>query len=192
MDAEVAERAFDQTTKMVLLLGNYEDQNSERFLKNIGKEVGRHGYSALTIKEIQTLFKSRSRTPRQLLHYWLSNVAFVIADDTMPSGVIVELEHALHCGAVVAIISRAHKLECGCRRSTWMTIDYDIHSPNFKVFPYEWDVNNNEKLGETAVDIVNFAETRIQETIKDLQKANELYEKQKINYNEKQNLGNHM
>jgi len=160
--------------KTILLLGNYENPEGEMFLESLKTNIERHfPYYGTTVKKLDSVSALLKKTPRQILHFWLSNFAFVIADDTLPSGEIVELEHCLHCGAVAAIIARGKTKE-ECRRSSWMTIDYHIHSTNFKVFEYEGDIDD-KKITELLGKIIPFAEKRKEEVVKEFEKAHKDY-----------------
>ncbi len=173
IDRKIIETMQKEYEKTVLLLGMYDGGESEQFLETLRLTLERKGeYQGITVKSLGDALKNK--TPRQLLHYFLSNVSFVIADDTYPSGVLTELEYALHCGAIVAIISRGNSKDDGCRRSSWMTLDYDIHTPNFKVFEYSGPVDN-EKINELLEEIIRFVNDRKKNVLEKFKKADSDY-----------------
>lgn len=83
-------------------------------------------------------------TPRQRICWFLSNSVFVIAEDSVPSGEIVELEYCKNIGVTTCILH-----DKNLPRSSWMTLDADIHTSDFKCFRY--DKNNLDSVIDKAI-----------------------------------------
>lgn len=65
--------------KTILLLGNYENPDGEMFLESLKTNIERHfSYYGTTVKKLDSVSALLKKTPRQILHFWLSNFAFVI------------------------------------------------------------------------------------------------------------------
>lgn len=109
-------------------------------------------------------------TFRQKLHLLLSASRFVIIEDSYPSGAILEIGYARNCGTVTIILRK--KGENRIMRSTSMTLDFVIHSPDFEVFYYPQEISLDsdklsreqyKKLIQTIKNGIYWAEQRIKE-----------------------------
>ena len=115
------------TERLDLVLGLYRTKYMKDFLENISLLLQRKGYIPQVVENFKEI---KYDTARQKLHCLLSLCNFVITDDSEASGEIVELEYCRNVGVVTAILSQEK------RRSSWMTLDFEIHSSDFKSFDY--------------------------------------------------------
>lgn len=109
----------------VVLIGSYSDPVL-KIIRECLEETGED----LAPVEARYVKERRGMTPRQKLHAILSVCDFVIAEDSVPCGEMIELEYCRHTGAITAVMHRG-------QRSSFMTLDCDLHSPDFKKFPYK-------------------------------------------------------
>lgn len=133
--------------KTIAVLGSFEGRNKE-FLEELKTILNSKPYSYFVGIVDEISIPKEIKTPRRKLHFILSAVNFVVADDSYPSGEILELEYSRNCGAIVAILSRS-------RRSSWMTLDCSIHSNDFKIFEC-----NDRKLEDVLAEANDWANKR--------------------------------
>ena len=118
--------------RVVIILGGYEKID---LLQAIQTELERMDFVPIVpgvgpFKEL-----NYSETPRQKLHGYTSNAKFVLVEDSKPSGAIIELEYCRHVGVITPIIFEELSSEI-TGRSTFMTLDLEVHSKDFKSFRY--------------------------------------------------------
>ncbi len=121
--------------KYAVILGSYKTPHGRNFFKRVSAVLDDSEIPYTVIKNFEGM---EFETPRKKLHWFLSGAKFVIADDSMACGEIMELEYCRHCGIVTAILTS----ETG-DRSSWMTLDCDIHSKDFRCFEYGKDEVEN-------------------------------------------------
>ncbi len=121
--------------KFVPVLGSYKGKRL-RFLQKISSILQDSGYIPIRMDKMK---KPDFDTARHKLHTYLSTSCFAIVDDSTPSGAIVELEYSRNVGAITVILRPKGK------KSSWMTLDFEIHSLDFKSFDYERE--NMRELG---------------------------------------------
>ena len=116
-------------------------------------------------------------TPRQRIYWFLSNSRFVIAEDSIPSGEMVELEYCKNLGVTTAILHDEN-----LPRSSWMTLDVDIHGADFRCFPY-----NKDNLAEKIKESINWANERnkikkeaFEKSHKEWNEKNKVFENPKV------------
>jgi len=98
-----------------------EDRTGEqKSRRSEGQEPLRQFYTYVS------LFRDAGWTFRQLYHFIIAMARFIIIDDTVPSGAILELAYARDTGTITIILEAE---EDGTKiRSTGMTLDFKIHS----------------------------------------------------------------
>ncbi len=144
--------------KTVIIIGRY-DIKTIKFLNSIKSELMDLGYVPLIVEKIPN---THGETPRQKVHCLLASSKFVISDDSFPSGETLELEYCKNVGTVVGIICKDGYT------SSFMTIDFIIHSPDFKTFSYR---NRGFKETKRLLNsVVRWAEKRINDREKHFQK----------------------
>lgn len=141
------------SSNLVVILGS--KYYKEDILKKIEPTLAQKGYTPIVAFEISENFEEHF-TPRQRIFWFLSNSVFIIAEDSIPSGEMLELEYCKTLGATT-IILHDKKLP----RSSWMTLDIEIHSSNFRCF--EYDIDNIEK---TISDAISWAISKNADKIK--------------------------
>jgi len=107
-------------------------------------------------EKLYKLFHDVGWTTRQLFHLIISIARFIIVDDTVPSGAILELGYARNAGTITIVLAaRARHRNSGeiAYRSTGMTYDFDIHSADVKVFEYDWKVVETEQNNGNTVSL---------------------------------------
>lgn len=113
------------TDDSVVLIGSYSD-NILKIIRECLEEIV-PPFVPIIAKKVTA---QHGMTPRQKLHAVLSICGFVIAEDSIPCGEMIELEYCRHTGAVTAIMHRGV-------RSSYMTLDCALHSPDFAEFEYK-------------------------------------------------------
>ena len=132
------------TKKNVVVLGskNFKEETIGRITARL-VEVG---YTPIVAFKFSGALQEHF-TPRQRIYWFLADACFVIAEDTIPSGEMVELEYCKNIGVTTAILH-----DKNLPRSSWMTLDVDIHCADFACFPYDRQKPENlEKNVDTAV-----------------------------------------
>ncbi|MFH1472447.1 MAG: hypothetical protein ABIF85_06105 [Nanoarchaeota archaeon] len=124
----------------------------EEIMGKIKSRLVDNGYAAFAAVEITRSFDEHF-TPRQRIYWFLANSCFVIAEDSVPSGQMVELEYCKNIGVSTAIL-----YDKNLPRSSWMTLDMDIHCSDFKCFCYDRHKDGN--LEETVDNAIKWAKKR--------------------------------
>ncbi|GEM_PF-2287791 len=157
METIVKEKAVEGEKKnIVILIGNYSDSSLMTIRKCL-QEVD----SKLNAYKADDIGSEDWITPRQKLHALLSVCNFVIAEDSVPCGEMLELEYCRHTGAITAIMHTG-------QRSSFMTLDCDLHSPDFEVFNY--NPKNFEETKKTIKQVLEWVEKTKKRRTDEMQK----------------------
>lgn len=133
--------------RTVVVLGS--KHYKEPIIKRMDSVLTENKFVPLVAFKISEMFEEHL-TPRQRIFWFLSNSRFVLAEDSVPSGEMIELEYCKDLGVTTAILH-----DKNLPRSSWMTLDIDIHSSNFRCFEYEKD-----SIEETVKEAIIWAESR--------------------------------
>lgn len=149
--------------KRVTILGSTDRM---RFLKNIKIVLVEKEYNGIIIEELPHL---KYETPRQKVHSFLSTSKFVVADNCIPCGELLELEYCKNSGVITAIMTKKGK-----KLGSWMTIDFHIHSKDFWLFDYDReDLDYIRKFMNNKV--IKWVSKRCNEREKELNKVKKKY-----------------
>lgn len=156
---------MQETTKNnVVVLGSKNFK--EDIITKITSRLVERGYVPYVAFNLTEFVLPDHFTPRQRIYWFLADSCFVIAEDTVPSGEMVELEYCKNLGVTTAILH-----DKNLPRSSWMTLDVDIHCSDFSCFSY--DKNNPEDLEKNVDKAIDWALKRNE------QKRNDFSEKEK-------------
>ncbi len=140
------EKSIEDVKKnSVVLIGAYSDTS----LKTIRECIQTVNPELSPVKADDVNYEY-GMTPRQKLHAILSVCNFVIAEDSVPCGEILELEYCRHSGAITAIMHTG-------QRSTYMTLDCGLHSPDFQAFNY--NPKNLDEIKKVIKEIISWVKT---------------------------------
>jgi len=146
------------TENSVVLIGSYSGSQL-KIIRECLEEV-----SDSVAIEAKYVKDRHGMTPRQKLHAILSVCNFVIAEDSVPSGEMIELEYCRHTGAITAIMHTG-------LRSSYMTLDCDLHSPDFNKFPYKTNKEEVKKVVKNIIKWVKETKDKRQEKVKAFEKV---------------------
>ena len=153
-EAKDAKREMETKKSRVTILGSHERIH---FLKNI-KIAIQPTYHGVIVEDMPHF---KYETPRQKVHSFLSSSRFVMVDNCLPAGQLIELEYCRNSGVITAIL-----VNKGKPMGSWMSIDFHIHSKDFDLFDYEKD--DIDYLREFVKPVIKWAENRCIEREKDI------------------------
>lgn len=164
IDSAYHDQLNEISKRSVVILGSRIYR--EKMIDKISSTVLDDGNFVPTIAyKLQQTF-DRHQTPRQRINLLLAIASFVIAEDSVSSGEIVELEYCRNLGVTTAVLH-----DESLPRSSWMTLDVDIHCADFRCFPYKKD-NLENKVREA----IKWAEKRNQEKMQEFLKKEKIQE----------------
>ncbi len=80
----------------------------------------------------------------------------MVSNNCKPCGELLELEYCRNTGVITAILSKKNE-----RFGSWMTIDFHIHSRDFRIFDYGSE--DIESLKKFVKEITRWVDTRCKE-----------------------------
>ena len=145
----------------------------EDIIDMISAKLTQNGYTPIIAFKISENFELHF-TPRQRICWFLANSRFVIAEDSVPSGEIIELEYCRNLGVTTAVLH-----DKNLPRSSWMTLDIDIHGTDFNCFGY--DKNDKRDISARISEAIIWANNRNDDKKKSFEDKHEEYiEKRKV------------
>ena len=130
------------------------------------------------VHNICTLYKEAGWTPRQLLHLVISLARYVIVDDTVPSGAILEMGYARNTGTIMIVLGGKRGRTY---RSSWMTYDFAVHSKDVIEEAYDWEIVAArdeaacEHLKEVLEEAIKKAEDRLVDRKREFEDRKDAY-----------------
>ena len=132
---------YEISEKLVPVLGPYVRPENKAIIQNIVIAVSNPPNAMTPIDPEKINMEGVYDTARHKINSLIAKAKFVIVEDSVPSGAILELEYCKNVGAITAIFRKRGK------KSSWMSIDFEIHSEDFCSFEYDdWSSNGFEKM----------------------------------------------
>ncbi|GEM_PF-4173910 len=143
---------------IVIVLGKHIDDETNKIMKLFlmalqDIEIDGEQLKPVTLQSIKVEDTLKFETPRQKAHSLFSGAHFVVIENMCPAGQIVELEYCRNVGVMTAIVCKKD-----CKQSSWMTLDFPIHSNDIKVFFF--DDLKLDNIRTTTNDIFDWVKNR--------------------------------
>jgi len=178
--------------RIVSIFGSYNFDHVDKILRTVSSCLMEKNYFPVLLDIRRNICGESQRfaeflnylyelgwTARQVTHLLLGISRFAIIDDSVPSGAIIEIGYARNTGTITFILVASD--DSHTYRSSWMMLDFPIHSKDFILKRYRIIMRGNSinidinQVKELVEEIISDAEKRLAERLNSFNKFRQEY-----------------